>query len=49
MRAAVFHRYGPPGVLTIAEVEKPTSGDDQALARVVAAADCEDVTRFNKQ
>jgi NADPH:quinone reductase-like Zn-dependent oxidoreductase len=37
MRAAVQDRYGPPEVLRIAEVERPTPADDELLIRVRAA------------
>src|SRR5262245_3945983 len=36
MRAVRFHRYGPPEVLRIADVERPTPEDDQMLVRVRA-------------
>lgn len=36
MRAAVYTRYGPPDVLQIKEVEKPTPKDDQVLIRIYA-------------
>jgi NADPH:quinone reductase-like Zn-dependent oxidoreductase len=34
MRAAVRTSYGPPGVVRIAEVDKPTPKDDQVLVKV---------------
>jgi len=34
VKAAVFTRYGPPEVLQLKEVEKPTPKDDQLLIRV---------------
>ena len=37
MRAVVQDRYGPPDVLRIAEVERPTPGDDELLIRVHAS------------
>ncbi len=36
MRAAVCTRYGPPDVLQVKEVEKPTPKDNQVLIRVYA-------------
>lgn len=43
MRAAVVTRYGPPEVLNLREVERPTAGDGDVLIRVhattVTAAD----------
>src|SRR5467141_5025389 len=36
MRAVVCTKYGPPEVLQIREVEKPTPKDDQILIRVFA-------------
>ncbi|MGQ0534398.1 MAG: NAD(P)-dependent alcohol dehydrogenase [Caulobacteraceae bacterium] len=40
MRAAVFDRHGPPEVVRIAEVEKPTPRDDEVLIRVYATTIC---------
>jgi NADPH:quinone reductase-like Zn-dependent oxidoreductase len=44
MRAAVHHRYGPPEVLRIEEVERPVPKDDEVLVRVhattVTQTDC---------
>src|ERR671917_1542896 len=44
MRAAVHHRYGPPEVLQIEEVERPVPKDDEVLIRVhattVTQTDC---------
>ncbi|WP_432192425.1 NAD(P)-dependent alcohol dehydrogenase [Streptomyces sp. bgisy027] len=36
MRAAVHNRYGPPDVVTVAEVEKPSVGEADVLVRVHA-------------
>jgi len=38
MKAIVRTRYGPPDVLKLEEVPKPTPGDDQVLIRVHAAS-----------
>jgi NADPH:quinone reductase-like Zn-dependent oxidoreductase len=44
MKAAVHHRYGPPEVLQIEEVERPVPKDDEVLVRVhattVTQTDC---------
>lgn len=37
MKAAVYHRYGPPDVLTISEVPKPVPRGDEVLVRIRAA------------
>jgi NADPH:quinone reductase-like Zn-dependent oxidoreductase len=36
MKAVVFDEYGPPEVLRVEEVEKPTPGEDQVLVQVHA-------------
>jgi NADPH:quinone reductase-like Zn-dependent oxidoreductase len=36
MKAAVYTRYGPPDVVRIAEVDKPTASDDELLVKVHA-------------
>jgi NADPH:quinone reductase-like Zn-dependent oxidoreductase len=38
MKAAYYDRYGPPEVVEIREVERPTPTDDQLLVRVRAAS-----------
>ena len=38
MRAIVQDRYGPPDVLELREVERPTVGDGEVLVRVRAAS-----------
>jgi NADPH:quinone reductase-like Zn-dependent oxidoreductase len=38
MRAIVYRRYGPPGVLRCEDVEKPAPGDDEVLIKVRAAS-----------
>ena len=44
MRAIVHDRYGPPGVLSVAEVERPVPADDEILVRIhattVTRTDC---------
>ena len=36
MRAVVYDRYGPPDVLCVAEVERPTPSDDEVLIKICA-------------
>jgi NADPH:quinone reductase-like Zn-dependent oxidoreductase len=37
MKAAIYHRHGPPDVLHIEDVEKPVPNDDEVLLKVRAA------------
>src|SRR5207253_4684392 len=37
MRAVRFHEYGPPSVLTLEEVDRPTPNDGEVLLSVRAA------------
>ncbi len=38
MKAAVYQRYGPPEVIRVEEIERPTPGDQDILIRVHAAS-----------
>ena len=38
MKAIVYTQYGPPNVLQLKEVEKPSPNEDQVLIRVHAAS-----------
>jgi len=38
MKAAVYSKYGPPGVLQIKDVEKPVPKDNEVLIKVRSAS-----------
>jgi NADPH:quinone reductase-like Zn-dependent oxidoreductase len=38
MKAVAYHNYGPPDVLQIEEIEKPTPNEDQVLVKVIASS-----------
>ena len=38
MKAVTYNNYGPPDVLQIEEIEKPTPNEDQVLVKVIASS-----------
>jgi len=48
MRAAVYTRYGPPDVVQIQDVEKPTPRDNEVLVRIGATTICAADWRLRK-
>lgn len=48
MRAAVYDRYGPPGVVTVREVPRPKPGPGEVLVRVAASTVCAADWRFRR-
>ena len=48
MKAAVYHRYGPPEVVAIEEVPRPVPGPNEVLVRVHATTVCAADWRLRK-
>jgi NADPH:quinone reductase-like Zn-dependent oxidoreductase len=48
MKAAVYRKYGPPEVVQIEEVEKPSPEDNEVLLRIVASTVCSADWRLRK-